>query len=176
MRAIFLAVALSTLSAASAFCAPAQRYAAVLEGSFFSCTAYSGPFSASGNFSRYSVEAFLDLDELTNSRVLVILDATSIVSDFILLPDTLLRRLLQPELYPVAVLQTKAIRATSKQGVYEADVVLSLLGETNDKTIMISFAHEGQDVRISGTIDIELVDGRCGVESYSILLRKASVS
>lgn len=150
----------------------AQKYAVVLDKSVFECTAYSGPFSASGTFRRYSVEAFLDFDQLTNSRVMVTLEAASIVSEGFLIPDVLLRGQLQADVYPVATMQTLAIRGTGTPGLYEADVVLGLMGESYKKTILINVAREGHDVRLSGTIEIDLAGGLRGMESYSILVRR----
>ena len=174
MRAFILAVVLLGVSSGPAVGAPAQEYVAVLEKSVFECTTYKGPFSVSGTFRRYFVEAFIDVDDPANSRLLVTLDAASIVSAAPLIPDALLRSQLHVDVYPVITLRSTAIRATREQGVYEADVLLALMGATYRKTILIGVVREGQDIRIIGTIESDLKDDLRSSQSYDILLRRAA--
>ena len=53
-------------------------------------------------------------------------------------------------------MQSLAIRPSQKQGDYDADVEMVIMGQGYQRTITVTISHEGKDLRMKGSLDLTL--------------------
>jgi polyisoprenoid-binding protein YceI len=127
----------------------------------------------SGNFKNFTADARVDAQDLTASKITVVIDMMSSSANSFLISDKFLHKELEADRFATSTLKVVAISATDAKDVYEIQGDLDFEGESSHEIFKVEL-HRLDDgsMRLVGKFQ-KTVKGHLGRVFFDVVLRKA---